>query len=155
MFLIHWLNAPQEVSLSPSSRPSFPQIFISLIVICPTFPHMNGDTVFSSPILYAQPLLEALFTRYCVLAQKYIVVKYACPMPQICMQTGLLDYDKLEENALVFRPKLIISGGSAYPRDWDYKRLREIADKCGSYLMTDMAHIRSATVTSRKSWMPL
>lgn len=58
------------------------------------------------------------------------------------MQTGYVDYEKLEEKALDFRPKLIISGGSAYPRDWDYKRLREIADKVGSYLMTDMAHIR-------------
>ena len=57
-------------------------------------------------------------------------------------QTGYLDYDQLEQKALDFRPKLIISGGSAYPRDWDYKRLRQIADKVGSYLMTDMAHIR-------------
>jgi glycine hydroxymethyltransferase len=45
------------------------------------------------------------------------------------LQTGLVDYDKLEEKALEFRPKLIIAGGSAYAREWDYKRFREIADK--------------------------
>ncbi|KAL2652436.1 hypothetical protein R1flu_020564 [Riccia fluitans] len=54
--------------------------------------------------------------------------------------TGYLDYEKLEEKALDFRPKMIISGGSAYPRDWDYARLRTIADKVGALLMCDMAH---------------
>ncbi|KAH9564499.1 hypothetical protein CY35_04G028200 [Sphagnum magellanicum] len=56
-------------------------------------------------------------------------------------KTGFIDYDKLEEKALDFRPKMIISGGSAYPRDWDFARMRAIADKCGSMLMCDMAHI--------------
>ncbi len=60
----------------------------------------------------------------------------------VCLQTGFIDYDKLEEKALDFRPKMIICGGSAYPREWDYKRLRQVADKAGSYLMMDMAHIR-------------
>lgn len=55
-------------------------------------------------------------------------------------ETGLIDYDKLEETALTYRPKLILCGASAYPRDWDYKRLRSIADKCGAYLLCDMAH---------------
>ena len=45
-----------------------------------------------------------------------------------------------------FRPKMIISGGSAYPREWDYKRLRAIANKVGSLLMTDMAHIRCVRI---------
>nr|6UXL_A Chain A, Serine hydroxymethyltransferase [Glycine max]6UXL_B Chain B, Serine hydroxymethyltransferase [Glycine max] len=54
--------------------------------------------------------------------------------------TGYIDYDRLEEKALDFRPKLIICGGSAYPRDWDYKRFREVADKCGALLLCDMAH---------------
>ncbi len=44
-------------------------------------------------------------------------------------QTGIVDYDTLEERALDFRPKLLICGGSAYPRDWDYARLRAIANK--------------------------
>lgn len=43
--------------------------------------------------------------------------------------TGYIDYDKLEENANLFKPKLIIAGGSAYPREWDYKRFRAICDK--------------------------
>jgi glycine hydroxymethyltransferase len=58
------------------------------------------------------------------------------------LQTGYVDMDKLEERALEFRPKMIICGASAYPRDWDYKRFREIADKVGAFLMVDMAHIR-------------
>ena len=61
------------------------------------------------------------------------------------LQTGYIDYDKLEEKALDFRPKMIICGGSAYPREWDYKRLRQIADKVGALLMSDMAHIRYAS----------
>lgn len=55
--------------------------------------------------------------------------------------TGFIDYEKMEEKALDFRPKLIICGGSAYPRDWDYKTIRAIADKCGALMLCDMAHI--------------
>ena len=46
-----------------------------------------------------------------------------------------------------FRPKMLICGGSAYPREWDYKRLYEIAQKVGALLMSDMAHIRCASPT--------
>lgn len=60
---------------------------------------------------------------------------------RVSPDTGLIDYDDLERLALLFRPKLIIAGASAYPRDWDYKRMRAIADQCGALLMTDMAHI--------------
>ncbi len=56
-------------------------------------------------------------------------------------QTGRIDYDALAANAALFRPKLIIAGASAYPRDFDYARFRAIADDCGAYLMADMAHI--------------
>mgnify|MGYP003546924506 FL=1 len=55
-------------------------------------------------------------------------------------ETGRVDYDQMEEVALRERPKLIIGGGSAYSREWDYKRMREIADKVGALLMIDMAH---------------
>lgn len=55
-------------------------------------------------------------------------------------ETGRVDYDQMEEVALRENPKLIIGGGSAYSRDWDYKRMREIADKVGALLMIDMAH---------------
>jgi len=54
--------------------------------------------------------------------------------------TGLVDYDEMEMLALEHKPKLIIGGASAYSRDWDYKRMREIADKIGALLMIDMAH---------------
>ena len=54
--------------------------------------------------------------------------------------TGRVDYDQMEEVALRERPKLIIGGGSAYSREWDYKRMREIADEIGAIFMVDMAH---------------
>lgn len=52
-----------------------------------------------------------------------------------------MDYDRLVENARLFRPNLLIVGASAYPREWDYKRFRQIADEHGAYLLCDMAHI--------------
>lgn len=55
--------------------------------------------------------------------------------------TGLVDYDILQQTALLFRPKLIIAGASAYARDFDYPRMRKIADSVGAFLMMDMAHI--------------
>ncbi len=55
-------------------------------------------------------------------------------------QTGLIDYDDMERLALEHQPKMIIGGGSAYSREWDYKRMREIADKVGAIFMVDMAH---------------
>ncbi len=54
--------------------------------------------------------------------------------------TGRIDYDKMEEVALRERPKLIIAGASAYSRDWDYARMRAIADQVGALLMADIAH---------------
>lgn len=54
--------------------------------------------------------------------------------------TGLVDYDKMEETALRERPKLIVGGASAYSREWDYARMRRIADSVGALLMIDMAH---------------
>ena len=55
-------------------------------------------------------------------------------------ETGMVDYDHMEKMAIEHKPKLIIGGGSAYSREWDYKRMREIADKVGALLMIDMAH---------------
>ena len=55
-------------------------------------------------------------------------------------ETGRVDYDEMEQLAIENKPKLIIGGGSAYSREWDYKRMREIADKVGALLMIDMAH---------------
>ncbi len=55
-------------------------------------------------------------------------------------ETGRVDYDEMEALAQEHKPKLIIGGGSAYSREWDYKRMREIADSVGALLMVDMAH---------------
>ncbi len=54
--------------------------------------------------------------------------------------TGLVDYDQMEEIAIRERPKLIVGGASAYSREWDYARMRKIADEIGAILMIDMAH---------------
>ncbi|KAK7331435.1 hypothetical protein VNO77_25660 [Canavalia gladiata] len=62
--------------------------------------------------------------------------------------TGLIDYDMLEKTAILFRPKLIIAGASAYPRDIDYPRMRKIADEVGAFLMMDMAHISGLVAAS-------
>ncbi|MEW9079213.1 serine hydroxymethyltransferase [Terrisporobacter glycolicus] len=57
------------------------------------------------------------------------------------LERETINYDEVEEKALAFKPKMIIAGASAYPRLIDYKRMREIADEVGAYLMVDMAHI--------------
>ncbi|HRO48108.1 serine hydroxymethyltransferase [Agriterribacter sp.] len=54
--------------------------------------------------------------------------------------TGIVDYDQLEATALAEKPKMIICGASAYSRDWDYKRIREVADKIGAIVLADIAH---------------
>jgi glycine hydroxymethyltransferase len=60
---------------------------------------------------------------------------------RVNLETGLIDYEQLEQNALMYRPKVLVAGTSAYCREIDYARMREIADKVGCYLMMDMAHI--------------
>ena len=55
-------------------------------------------------------------------------------------ETGVIDYDRMEEVALKEKPKLILAGASAYSRDWDYERMREIADMIDAFLMADIAH---------------
>lgn len=55
-------------------------------------------------------------------------------------ETGRVDYDEMEELALKHKPKLIVGGGSAYSREWDYARMRKIADEVGAIFMVDMAH---------------
>ena len=56
-------------------------------------------------------------------------------------ETGIIDFEMLEKTAKLYRPKIIVAGASAYPRNWDYKRMREIADSVGAYLMADIAHL--------------
>ncbi|KAI1159737.1 glycine hydroxymethyltransferase [Nemania serpens] len=70
------------------------------------------------------------------------VSTYFQTMPyRVDIETGIIDYDKLEENAGLFRPKVLVAGTSAYCREIDYARMRKIADSVGAYLVVDMAHI--------------
>merc|ERR1712050_317910 len=62
-------------------------------------------------------------------------------------ETGLIDFEKLRESALVFRPAMILCGASAYPRVIDFAKFREIADEVGAYLMADIAHISGLVAT--------
>lgn len=63
------------------------------------------------------------------------------PIPyHVKEETGQVDYDEMEKLALENKPKMIIAGASAYSRDWDYERMRAIADKVGAFLMADIAH---------------
>ncbi|CDK28516.1 unnamed protein product [Kuraishia capsulata CBS 1993] len=70
------------------------------------------------------------------------VSTYFETMPyRVDLETGIIDYDMLEKTAILYRPKVLVAGTSAYCRLIDYKRMREIADKVGAYLVVDMAHI--------------
>ncbi|WP_298735981.1 serine hydroxymethyltransferase [uncultured Chitinophaga sp.] len=82
---------------------------------------MGGHLTHGSSVNYSGKLYQPLF---------YGVNK----------ETGLVEYDKMEEIALKEKPKLIICGASAYSRDWDYKRIRTIADQVGAFVMADIAH---------------
>jgi glycine hydroxymethyltransferase len=82
---------------------------------------MGGHLTHGSPVNYSGKLYEAHF---------YGVVK----------ETGLVDYDTLEQRAREFKPKLILCGASAYSRDWDYARIRKVADEVGAFVQCDMAH---------------
>ncbi|TAN20307.1 MAG: serine hydroxymethyltransferase [Chitinophagaceae bacterium] len=82
---------------------------------------MGGHLTHGSPVNFSGKLYEPHF---------YGVSK----------ETGLIEYDKMEEVAMQVHPKLIVCGASAYSRDWDYKRIREIADKTGALIMADIAH---------------
>ena len=82
---------------------------------------MGGHLTHGSPVNYSGKLYEAHF---------YGVVK----------ETGLVDYEMLEQKAREFKPKLIFCGASAYSRDWDYARIRKVADEIGAFVQCDMAH---------------
>ncbi|KAJ2971272.1 hypothetical protein NQ176_g7775 [Zarea fungicola] len=70
------------------------------------------------------------------------VSKYFETVPyRLDEKTGFIDYEKLEELAVIYRPKIIVAGASAYSRLIDYKRIREICDKVNAYMLADMAHI--------------
>ena len=68
-------------------------------------------------------------------------------LPYVVDSTGYIDYDLLAERARAFRPKIVIAGGSAYPREWDYAKFRQVADESGAYLLVDMAHTSGLVAT--------
>lgn len=82
---------------------------------------MGGHLTHGSPVNFSGKLYRASF---------YGVKK----------ETGIVDYEMLEEKALLEKPKLIICGASAYSRDWDYERIRKVADQIGAFVYCDMAH---------------
>lgn len=70
------------------------------------------------------------------------ISKYFETLPyRLDESTGIIDYDKLEETALLYRPKIIVAGASAYSRLIDYKRIRDVCDKINAYLLADVAHL--------------
>jgi len=77
------------------------------------------------------------------------VSKYFESIPyRLNEETGVIDYDECEKFALRIRPKILIAGASAYSRLYDYARMRQIADKCGAWLLADMAHISGLVASS-------
>jgi glycine hydroxymethyltransferase len=82
---------------------------------------MGGHLTHGSPVNFSGKLYDAHF---------YGVKK----------ETGLVDYEMLEQKTRELKPKLIICGASAYSRDWDYERIRNVADEVGAFVMCDMAH---------------
>ncbi len=92
-----------------------------------------GDTFFGLNLSHGGHLTHGSFVNFSGIL--YNAVSY-----NVGEETGTVDYDEMEELAIKEKPKLIVGGASAYSRDWDYKRMREIADKVGALLMFDIAH---------------
>jgi glycine hydroxymethyltransferase len=82
---------------------------------------MGGHLTHGSPVNFSGKLYEAHF---------YTVTK----------ETGLVNYEELEQKARAEKPKMIVCGASAYSRDWDYARIRKVADEVGAFVMADIAH---------------
>ncbi|MBR2130999.1 MAG: serine hydroxymethyltransferase [Oscillospiraceae bacterium] len=92
-----------------------------------------GDTLMGMNLAHGGHLTHGSPVNFS--GQYYKIVPYGVT------EEGYIDYDEVERLAMEHKPKLIICGASAYPRIIDFKRFREIADKCGAYLMSDIAHI--------------
>lgn len=92
-----------------------------------------GDTILGLDLAHGGHLTHGHKLNFS--GKLYRIVGY-----QVRKDTEVIDYDELEEIATREKPKMIIGGGSAYPRHFDFPRMREIADKVGAYLLIDMAH---------------
>ena len=92
-----------------------------------------GDTILGLDLAHGGHLTHGHKLNFS--GKLYRIVGY-----QVRKDTDVLDYDELEEIAIREKPKLLIGGGSAYPRHFDFVRMRQIADKVGAYFLVDMAH---------------
>ncbi|HYX07048.1 MAG TPA: serine hydroxymethyltransferase [Bacteroidales bacterium] len=92
-----------------------------------------GDTFLGLDLSHGGHLTHGSFVNYSGIL--YNPIAY-----QVDEESGLINYDKMEEIALKEKPKMIVAGASAYSRDWDFARMRAIADKIGAILMADIAH---------------
>ena len=99
-----------------------------------------GDTVFGMNIKSGGHLTHGYKVNFS--GKFYNAINY-----EVNPETGLLDYEAIEKQAIEIKPKLIVCGASAYPREIDFKRFKEIADKCGALLMADIAHIAGLVAT--------
>ncbi len=92
-----------------------------------------GDTFLGLDLSHGGHLTHGSFVNFSGILYKPVAY-------EVKKETGIIDYEMMEEYAMRERPKLIVAGASAYSRDWDYARMRAIADKCGALLMADIAH---------------
>jgi glycine hydroxymethyltransferase len=92
-----------------------------------------GDTILGLDLAHGGHLTHGHKLNFS--GKLYKVVGY-----QVRQDTEVIDYDALEAQAIAEKPKMIIGGGSAYPRQFDFARMRQIADKVGAYFLVDMAH---------------
>jgi glycine hydroxymethyltransferase len=100
-----------------------------------------GDTILSMNLAHGGHLTHGSPVNFSGIL--YNIIPYG-----VNRETGRIDYEELEELALNNRPKLIVSGASAYPREIDFAKFRKIADKVGALLMADIAHIAGLIVAS-------
>ena len=103
-----------------------------------------GDRIMGLDLPSGGHLSHGYYTKNKPISSTSIIFQ---SFPYTLNDSGYINYDKLEETAKVFLPKLIICGASAYPRDLDYQRFRQIANTCGAYLLADIAHISGLVVT--------
>ncbi len=92
-----------------------------------------GDTILGFDLSHGGHLTHGSPVNFS--GKLYSIVSYG-----VDEKTGTIDYDKLEKTAITKKPNLIVAGASAYSRDMDFERFREIADKCGALLMADISH---------------
>jgi glycine hydroxymethyltransferase len=92
-----------------------------------------GDVFLGLDLSHGGHLTHGSFVNYSGILYKPVAY-------EVKKETGIVDYDMMEELARKEKPKLIVAGASAYSRDWDYRRMREIADQAGALLMADIAH---------------